>query len=393
MRRILCLLAALTLLTMCVSCIGQRQINELALVTAVGIENGDKPGTIKLSVQMIRPADARGQTGSPSGGTGQPIYSAQAEGETIFDAIRELGRFVSRRVYWAHNFLIVMNEDYARRGIADMIDFFTRNHELRMNTWVAVTSDSPAELISTITGLEVVPGQAVDNLFKDNRIAGQAPSSNMMNLEEAFLSRSAEPVLARLELVSRGISNKKPLEHGSIKQVELAGAAAFKGEAMVGWVTPAETRGLLFFTERLESGIEVVGCPNNGNKLSLEFRDAKLKIKPSYRNQQAQFQVALHTNADIVESGCETNLAKICQDVERALEDRLKGKIESLLRKARRQYHSDFLKLGDVFRNKYPEEWRKIGDDWNSVFSEAQVDVAVSAKINSVVLKSVGSVK
>ncbi|WP_027085756.1 Ger(x)C family spore germination protein [Cohnella panacarvi] len=387
-RKILILFSSLAALMTCVSCVGQRQINELAIVTAVGIENGQKPGTIRLSAQIIRPSDARGQTGAPSGGTGQPIYSALAEGQTIFDAIRNLGRFVSRRVYWAHNFLIVMQEDYARNGIEDMVDFFTRNHELRMNTRVAVTSDSPAEVISTITGLEVVPGQAVDNLFQDNEIVGQAPSSDMMNLEEAYLSRSSEPILARLTLVSRGISNKKPQEHGSLKQVELAGAAVFKEGRMVGWLSPEETRGLLFFTERLESGIEVVGCPNSGNKLSLEFRDARLKVKPSYRNERPEFRIELRAKADVVESGCGTNIAKIRPDIERALEERLKGEIEALLRKAQREYHSDVLKLADVFRNKFPAEWRKIGDRWSSAFSEARVDVAVKANVKSVVLKS-----
>lgn len=392
-KRILCLFAALAALMTCVSCIGQRQLNQLAIVTAVGIENGPKPGTIKLSAQIIRPADARGQTGAPSGGTGQPIYSALAEGKTIFEAIRNLGRFVSRRVYWAHNFIIVLQEDYARNGIEEMVDFFTRNHELRMNTRVAVTSDSPAEVISTITGLEVVPGQAVDNLFRDNEIAGQAPSSDMMNLEEAYLSRSSQPILARVTLVSRGISNKKPQEHGSLRQVELAGAAVFQGNKMVGWLSPEETRGLLFFTERLESGIEVVSCPSNGNKLSLEFRDARLKVKPAYRNQRPEFRVTLRTKADVVESGCGTDIAKIRTDIERALEDQLKGKIEAVLRKAQREYHSDVLKLADVFRNKFPAEWQKIGDHWGSAFSEAQIEVAVNANVNSVVLKSMGSVK
>lgn len=392
-RRILCFFAVLAALMTCVSCVGQRQLNQLAIVTAVGIENGQKPGTVRLSVQIIRPSDARGQTGAPSGGTGQPIYSALAEGETIFDAIRNLGRFVSRRVYWAHNFLIVLKEDYARNGIEDMVDFFTRNHELRMNTRVAVTSDSPAEIISTVTGLEVVPGQAVDNLFRNNKIVGQAPSSDMKNLEEAYLSRSSEPVLARLALLSRGISNKKPKEHGSLKQVDLMGAAAFKEGKMVGWLTPEETRGLLFFTEKLETGIEVVACPNNGNKLSLEFRDARLKVKPSYRNQRPEFRITLRTKADVVESGCGTELANIRSDIERALEEQLKGKIEALLRKAQRQYHSDIVKLADVFRNKFPEEWSKVGNRWSSAFTEAQVEVAVYANVKSVVLKSVGSVK
>lgn len=391
MKRTLGILLALAVLLLLSSCLGLRQINELAIVTAVGLDKGDKPGTIKLSAQIIRPADARGQTGAPAGGTGQPIYSISAEGRTIFDAIRNLGRVSSRRVYWAHNFLIVMSEDYARQGIGDMIDFFTRNHELRMNTWVAVTSDKPEELVSTITGIEVVPGEAVDKLFRNNEVVGVAPGSNMMNLEEAYLSSSAQPVLARLQLLPRGISNKKPEKLTSIKQVELAGAAAFFDDKMVGWLTPKETRAMLFFLEKLESGIEVISCPNNDKaRLTLEFKNAHMTVKPTYLNQTPQFSIRMKASADIVESGCNAPVQSLRVEAKAQLEKLLKSRIEKVLVKAQKQYHSDFLKLGDVFRNKYPVEWQTVSSDWETVLSKAETDVQVKVNIKSAVVKAAG---
>lgn len=392
-RRTLLLLLSLLPLVFCVSCIGQRQINTLAIVTAVGIEKGTKPGDVKIAVQIIRPADARGQTGAPSGGVGQPIYSAEAEGQSLFDAIRNLGRFVSRRVYWAHNFLIVVCEDYAKEGIEDMVDFFTRNHELRMNTWVAVTSKSPGELISTITGIEVVPGDAVDRLFLDNEVVGQAPASNMMHLEEAFLSPSAQPVLARLELTPRGISNKKPEEHGSVMQVELAGAAAFKDGKMAGWLTPSETRALLFFTERLDTGIEVVACPANRNRATVEFRNARMRVKPGYVNGLPRFDIRLSATADIVESDCGKSISEIREEVENELNDKLKGEIQSLLDKTQQVYRTDVMKLGDLFRNRFPLEWRTVGSKWDEMFAEADIDVTVRTNIRSGVVKAVRDAK
>ncbi|WP_127533796.1 Ger(x)C family spore germination protein [Paenibacillus kobensis] len=372
------------------SCTGVRQINQLAIVAAVGLDLGEKPGTIRLSAQIIRPADARGQTGAPSGGTGQPIYSVSAEGKTIFEAIRNLGRFTSRRVYWAHNFLIVMHEDYARKGINDMVDFFTRNHELRMSTWVAVTPNRPDEVIATITGLEVVPGEAVDRLFSNNHIVGQAPASNMMNLEETHLNATTQSLLARLQLVPRGISNKKPEEHGSIKQVELAGSAAFHDDKMVGWLTTKETRGVLFFLERLDNGIEVVSCPEGDEKISLEFHNARLKVEPFYRQSKPQFNITLKTDADIVESGCNSTLTGKKHEITQKLEQQLKQRVESAVDKAK-QYHTDILKLGEIFHNKYPQEWRTLGPRWDTIFSELEPTIQVKASIKSTVVKVMGT--
>ncbi|MBA2941064.1 Ger(x)C family spore germination protein [Paenibacillus sp. CGMCC 1.16610] len=389
MRRLVCLLLAILPMLLTTSCYGLRQINELAIVTAVGLDVGKEPGSVKLSVQIIRPADARGQTGAPSGGTGEPIYSVSAEGKSIFEAIRNLGHFTSRRVYWAHNFLIVMHESYARRGIADMIDFFTRNHELRMNTWVTVTPDSPSEVISTITGLEVVPGEAVDRLFRNVQIVGLAPASNMMNLEEAYLSRSVEPVVAQVRLVPRGISNKRPEQHGSIKQVDLEGAAAFVNDKMVGWLSPKETKGLMFFLQKLKSGIEVIPCPNNQNKIvTMEFKDIAFKVKPSYSDKLPSFHIRLMIKADVVENNCGAPMTDIREETEEALEAKLNSEIQSVLTKAQQQYHSDFLKLGDVFRNNFPMEWKQLGSNWGAAFSEAQTTVEIKTTIKSTVLKA-----
>jgi len=370
------------------SCMGLRQINELAIVSAVGLELGEKPGTVRVSVQIIRPADARGQTGAPAGGTGEPVYSVRAEGKSIFDAIRNLGRFTSRRVYWSHNFVIVMQEKYARKGIKEMVDFFTRNHELRMDTWVAVTPDSPEELISTITGLEVVPGEAVDKLFYNNDVAGHALGSNMMNLEEAMLSGSAQPVLAKIQLQPRGISNKKPGARASINQVELAGAAAFRGDRMVGWLSPKETRGVMFFLEKLESGIEVVDCPNGGGVLTMEFKNARLRVVPSYRNGKPEFTLRLRADADMVESGCDGALGEIRDEARSKLEEELASSLRGALNKAQKTYRSDFLKLGDTFRNKYPSEWRTLRHRWNETLSEAETEVKVKVVIKSAVVKA-----
>ncbi|SFJ30528.1 spore germination protein KC [Paenibacillus sp. UNC496MF] len=389
MRSLRLLLVSASLMSL-TACMGVRQLNELAIVTAVGLDLGEKPGTTRLSVQIIRPADARGQTGAPSGGTGDPIYTISAEGSSIFQAIRNLGRISSRRVYWAHNFLIVMREEYARKGLEDMVDFFTRNHELRMNTWVAVTPDKPEEVISTVTGLEVVPGSAVDRLFRDNHIAGQASGSNMMNLEEAYLSRSTSPLLAKLQLASRGVSNKKPGEHGSFKQVELAGAAAFKDGKMAGWLNVQETQGSLFFLESLESGILPVDCPNKKGKVTLEYKRARLTIDTQIRNGRPRYAIRLKAEADIVENGCKMNLAGSKREIEKELAAVLQSEIESVLDKAQHQYRSDFLKLGETFRNKYPVEWHQVRGKWDTVFAEAETSVHVQTVIVSTVVKAAG---
>ncbi|MBB3113568.1 spore germination protein KC [Paenibacillus phyllosphaerae] len=386
-NRTMLLAVSLLMLIMSSGCLGKQEINDLAIVTAVGIDNGEN-NHVKLSVQIVRPADARGQTGAPSGGTGEPIYSIQATGRTIFEAARNLARFSSRRVYWAHNFVIVLGEGYARKGIADMIDFFTRNHELRMTTWVVVTPEEAGQVIATITGMEVVPGEAIDKLFRYNQIVAEAPGTNMMRLQESFLAEGTEPVLAKVQLRPRGISNKNPDQFGSLDQVVLSGAAVFEGDKMKGWLSPSEAKGLLPFIEEVDSEIMVINCPDDSNNhATLEIKSLEQRVKTRFVNNQVKVQVAQTANANLVEMGCEQPFTEIKDQMTLALKQKLENQVLKTASAAQKKYKSDIMKIGQVFHNTYPLEWKQIHSEWNRYFEKAEITVSADAKISSPVLK------
>ncbi|WP_318505431.1 Ger(x)C family spore germination protein [Bacillus sp. T3] len=369
-------------------CVGKREINELALVMAVGLDKG-KNGKIAVTVQIARPADARGQTGAPAGNTGDPIWSARSEGETIFAAIRNLSTFSTRRVFWAHNYIIVINEDLAKEGISDIIDFFTRNPEVRMRTWVVVTPNKASNILSTMTGLEVISGEAMDKLFRYSKISSQAPQTQMIDLQSAYLSESTQPVLARIKLIERGISNKKPGQQGGIKQIQLAGTGIFKGDKLVGTLNWKETRGLLPFIEKVQSGMLAIRCPQDTqNKVSLELKHYTFKVTPSYKNGKPSFNVKMKSDYRMVESGCPLSLQdkSKMEKLERALEAELKGEIDNVIHRTQKEFKSDVLELGKVFNNKYPSEWMKLKPRWEQEFQTVSIKTSVKVKIEDTAL-------
>ncbi|TLS50966.1 Ger(x)C family spore germination protein [Paenibacillus antri] len=391
LRRIGCALLALALFA---GCAGKQEISELAIVTGVGLDLTDDGEGVRVTAQIVRAADARGQTGAPAGGTGEPIYSVSAEGDTIFAAIRNLARISSRRVYWAHNFVIAMSEEYAREGISDMVDFFTRNHELRMETWVVVTPDRAEEFISTRTGIEILPGESVEKLFWYSDIVGEAPQTNMMNVEEMLLSDTTHPMIARAALRKAGISNKKPEKGASVNQAELSGAAVFKKDRMVGWLKPGEARAAVFFIQDVESLILPLACPGEEkHKATVELQEHRFNVKPALKNGEISFLVSMDADADLVEFGCDGPLESALPDIEKVLEKELRQGFESMLEVAQNDYQVDFLKLGDRVRNEYPVYWHRIERRWDSIFPDVEIEVDVHAEITSSVLKVRGGRK
>ncbi len=368
--------------------VGKRELNDLAIVMAVGLDKG-KNGQIKITTQIARPGDARGQTGAPSAQTGDAVWSASAEGETLFQAIRNLSTYSSRRVFWAHNFIIVINEKLAKQGIRDIIDFFTRNPELRMRTWVVVTPDQASTVVSTLTGLEVVPGEALDKLFRYTTVSVKAPKTQMLDLQAAYLSDSSQPVLARVKLIDRGVSNKKPGQAGAYEQIELAGAGVFKKDKLVGTLMPGEVSGLLPFIEPLNTRVLILKCPQEKTKkMTVEVKNQKFFITPSLKNNKPFYTISYSTTGSVVESDCPYSIYNIKTEkaLKREMENVQKKEIEIVLNKSIKEYQSDFLELGKVFMNKYPSEWRKMERKWEGVFPATEYTIKSKAEIRDAVL-------
>lgn len=383
MRKMLGLTLMMLIVFSMTGCLGKREINDLAMVMAVGIDKGENE-QVKITTQIVRPADSRGSTGAPSGQTGDPIWSASAEGETLFDAIRNLSTFSSRRVFWAHNYAIVINEDYAREGIGDVVDFFTRNPELRMRTWVMVTPDEASKIVSTLTGLEVIPGEAINKLFRYNRVSVQAPRTQMIDVQSALSIENVEPVIARVSLIQKGVSNKKPGESGAFDQIELKGAGVFKGEKLVGTLGGEEVKGMLPFVEKLETGLAVLECPTNDTKkLSIELEEHNFKVTPALEDGKPKFKVHYDVKGSIVEGDCPLTIKdrpKI-KNLEKQVEQQIKEQIDTIVNKAQTEFRSDFLEFGNVFHNRYPAEWKKIKNEWRSVFPDVKVETSTNAEI------------
>lgn len=375
------LIPILLLTLLLFSCTGKEEIDELAMVMAVGIDKTEN-GTIELTAQVARPSDARGNAGA-GGGTGEAIWTATAEGKTIFEAIRNLGRFSSKRVYWGHNMIIVVNEAVARDGIVDIIDFFTRNNELRMRTWIVVSKQKASEVVVTKTGLEVIPGESLDRLFRYSPNVAEAPRSDVMTLTEGFVGEHVHPYLAVVTIVKRGKVGKG--EFGSEPQVELSGTAIFRDDKMVGKLNTRESRGFLWFVETLGTPIIPLTCPKEEGQVSVELRENKFELTPQYKKGKPSFKVEVYSDAHLVELGCPTKLehSEIMKQLEEEVEGYIKKDIEMMLEKTQKELKVDAPRLGRAFQRIYPQHWNMIKEDWDEIFPNVEVEIEVTVDINN----------
>ncbi len=144
--------------------------------------------------------------------------------------------------------------------------------------------------------------------------------------------------------------------------------------------------GLMFFIENVKSSAVVTNCTDNPNEsITVEIKDEKFEVTPTYDNNQVGFDIQFNTNVQLVEAGCPFTLEdkQQIEKLEEQLEETIKGKIEKVLQLAQKEYKVDILELGNTFNNRYPAEWKEISQNWDSVFAEAKVNTTVDVQITS----------
>lgn len=386
-RRTAALLVLTALLT---GCWDVREMNQLALVMAVGVDKGDEPGRYRVTVQIARPGSAGGKGGGGGGGGGQgaePVYTASADGDTIFAAIRNLAQFTSRRIMWAHNNVIVIGEEVARDDISPVIDFFTRNQELRMRTWVVVAKGTDAKsIVSAKTGMEQIPADSISALFRYAQLPGESLTTDMNEVAAAYFSPDLHPVIAAMSLRERAVpAADSQGEHGGAVQAELRGTALFQGNRLTGYIRQDAGRGLLWLRQEMRNAAVTIPCPENRpGKIAIEVRSPEVRISTAIRQGSPVFQVNIRAQGWLMEQDCPTNQMQILDlkdYAESAFAQEIQNQVEATLRVLQGELRTDAVKFGRLLHVQQPVWWRQNRERWNELFPDVTVQVNVRTGI------------
>lgn len=383
MKKTIAMILALALLLP--GCWDSREINELGLVIAVGIDKAPGSDNYLMTVQIANPKPSA-QSGGGQDSSSAPYIILTAEGGTLFEATRALATTSSKRIMWAHDYIIVIGESVARDSIAPVVDYFTHNPELRMKTPVVVAEGNAKDCLAIKTGMEDMPGVSLSSTYAFSRLTATFIETDMLSLSQDYYGEYVQPLISRISITQ----NKVPAEEGDKKsppdQVQFGGAAVFRKDKMLGWLTPEETQGLAWILNQTSNTIVTVAEPGKPGKLvSIETRDMKAKITPHMDGENLSASIEITGSASIVEEDSLTTMPM--EEFKSTLEGYMDASIGNTVKKGlsrlQKEYRSDALGLARYFHAKYDKRWEDIvRNRWDEVFAEMPIDVSVNIDIN-----------
>jgi spore germination protein KC len=375
-------------------CWDMREINEMGLVMAVGIDFKEASNRYTVTIQITNPSTG-GTKGEASSSVPTP-WNCSADGASIFEAVRNIARISSKRITWAHNSVIILGESLAKHDITSAIDFFTTNPELRMKTMVVVSKGDAKDYIASSAGIDPLTGLALEEMYRYAPLPGVSVQSNMLGLFKAFTSDYAQILISAIAFKKSVLAEDQSNNLIQSNTIALEGAAVFKKAKMIGWLTPDETRGIAWVLNKANGTVVTVTDADNGNKVtSIETKYVKTKITSEIINGIPNFTIKITGKGNIVEENKPSSLSII--EFQERIEELLNKKISEEMRKGIdkvvQSYGSDVLGFAQIVQVQNNKEWEEgLKDKWPETFpdiyikTDVNIDV-ISSTLNAAPLK------
>ncbi|SDD39190.1 spore germination protein KC [Paenibacillus sp. UNCCL117] len=371
-------LAILTL----TGCWNRRELNELMVASALGIDKHDNG--YEVTVQLINPAEIAAKQG---GGVRAPVIALKAsEGKTVFESMRELTATAPRKIYLSHIRILVVGEELARQGIAEILDILSRDHEFRTDFYMMVAKDTTArEVLKILTPLDKIPSNKLfTSLETTEQSWGATARVDLHGVIFDLVSKGKDPALSAIRVIGNAdtgesMANLNFVQPPAIQQYN--GVAVFREDALAGWFNTAESKGYNYILGNIRSTIESVACPNGGYA-GMEVIRTQHKVKGAVENGRPAIHVSLRVEGNISEIACGIDLGnpRTVTWLETKVSGQIKDKMESAVKKAK-TYRADVFGFGNALHRANPDFWRSIEQNWMDYFVDLPVQLEVKAEL------------
>lgn len=362
-------------------CFNYRELNEIAIVSALGLDKTSDGYIVTIQVMNTKKASETGTSND------QPKFiTFTTTGVTLQDAIRKSILDSSRRIYPNHVQTLIIGEDLAKSGISDVLDMFFRSVEFRKQTSVLIAKDSTAEdVLNIVTPLESLNSKNIkDGLSVDSKYLGIGDNVSFEDLVGTFIDSNKEIVLPSVSITGTKSEGEKieniETADPSVRLIE-SSLAIFKDDHLVGFLDNKQSIKLNFVRNKINNTILTYQCGDNkylsseimSNKTSVEFLESPLKA-----------QIKINGILNINEITCDIDLEDpvVIDEIEEDLEEELKNDVYNTIKYIIEEYNSDVFGFRDFLYKNKTKYYKEIKDDWyDSIFPNMDIDVDVNLRL------------
>jgi spore germination protein KC len=375
-------------------CWDRRELNEIGIVLAMSVDKNED-GKFIVTSQIIRPTSSQKSTSN----SGTSVVMVTSKGDSLLEAVRNNAKKFDRISFFAHVKIIVVSEKVAREGIYDIIDFISRAPQFRSNIWLLVAKDKKAsEVLQIKSGIENIQASYLEGIIKGKKVNMEISASRVLDIIKKIKGEGINPVTGAFKIITDESPQVAEKNSDIKKSIILSETAVFNKDKLVGYLNEVETRAFNIISENTKTS--AIRFPSNNDEskfTSIVISKIKSDIKPYVINGNISFEINIKVTGDIFEVQDKTDVLK--QEELYNLNDKFKKAIENNIRKCiyktQNELKTDILGFGSTLNRKYPSEWKKVKDQWDTIFVDIPYTINVDATIKDtgLILKPLNTIE
>lgn len=342
----LCLILITLLLT---GCYDYKEINELALISSIGIDYKDDNYEIIFELLNDSKSSEQGATAS--------TYIVNDKGTTIAEAFDNIALRISKIPYYYHLDAVILSQEVATNHFEETIEYLVRQPMIRNEFYIVLSDVEPSKIIENSTAENPVIGSQIDKLIGAGESSyNPAYTKPFENIIENILNKRKEPIVNTLTLKD--------------KTIALKGLAIFKDYTYVTTLTDqhADILGLLL------GETDKVILTNYYNDKPFTIKTYSSKVAIEIKDQEVQINVTaeaeIEENVASLDLRDENTFKKLNKDYSKILNEQIKGTIKELV-----DLNVDALGLRDIY-------YKKFKKNNNNILQDYEIKVTTDLRVN-----------
>ncbi|TCM99316.1 Ger(x)C family germination protein [Paenibacillus sp. BK033] len=347
------LILALCMLGICPGCWDMKEINQLALVDTIAMDQDDNRN-FHFYFQVLNPPSIEARGSGPSRAA---VYTYEVSAPAIGLITKKTEAVMSRKLYTSHMQVYVLSERSARNGVLSFVNLLENDPERRTNVYTIVTEEPVSTVMNSFTVLDRVPGRNI-RLLLDWHAKNFGINKLPIRMKDivAGIPFSRPTIIPIIQYTGeRAASKADRLDdiNATKENLRLVSGAVFIRAKMVGKIN-TEIKNLYYvfngYAKRIDETVEV-----RNKRVDIEVRD--IKIKRIWKTEK-QLILRLNAKAGIINNEQNQRLnASNIKELEQAINSFFNEKGEDFFRFALKQ-NWDLLGIGDTRQGR--KNWKEI---------------------------------
>lgn len=365
-------------------CWGKYELNEIAIVSATGIDL-EPDGRTRITVIAVLPV------GNPeiSGIERSNAWVGTAVGENITDAENNLLSIAPQTPVFYHDKILIIGEQLARAGVEDVMDYLLRGRSIRTLSYFMISEGRAYDLLLTPADIQKNLPKEIEGIIRNTNNNYKSWTSTLKDFLVCRSKKGCEPVVGRISTkkitrntFSTFMENERKLNDNIEKEIaSVDGCAVFCGEKFKGFLNQQETKGYNWIKNKPKSGIVTVRDKSGEINIGAVIKNFKCSLKPEITDGRIVVTIKYRTNeCSIRQKRGDEDIGKSQKaDIESILARVVTEEMKAAVYKAQKVYNADIFGIGQSIYRKYPNVWDKIESEWNKIYPmvETKYDVKV----------------